>query len=396
MYKEIINNCLEKVYTNGISFNGKFPGCKLNFDGTYDLYDGGQWIDGFWVGNFYLAYAYTNNIKYLEIADKYQDFFRKRIINDDRTNEENNFMALDHDVGFIFSITQVARYKLTGDEKAREIGLKAADVLANRFNESGNFIVAWNDWPGDTEAFKKEKRGKVIIDSMMNIPLLFWAFEQTKVQKYYDIAVSHARTIARYIIRDDFSTFHTYNFNPETGEPVCGKTFQGYSDNSCWSRGQAWAIYGFVLAYQYTRLDEFKEIAKGLIDYFYRHLDKSNLPRWDFATNNLNFSPWDSSAAAVAVAGIAVFSLICDECEKNYYEDLANKILTALINYCSTKNAEEMQSLLLHGTVGSAYRYGNEKQIVIDVIDQSLVYGDYFYLEALMIMERKNPSTFWI
>lgn len=250
----LLENLLEKIEHNGLRFGGRIPECHMEYDGKYRLGSGGGWTDSFWVGILYLAYAYTGQEKYLALADGYQDFFRRRIVNTEESNQENGYLKLDHDVGFLFSITQAARYRLTRDPEAKEIALKAANVLMERYHEKGGFIRAWDTWKWDTDQeFIREKKGKVIIDSMMNLPLLFWAYQETGGEEYYRVAKTHADTVMRYMVRGDGSTYHTYNFDPETGAPLQGRTRQGYSDQSCWSRGQAWAIYGFGLAFEAQR-----------------------------------------------------------------------------------------------------------------------------------------------
>lgn len=370
----------EKIKRNGIEFDGKIPKCGMTYDGKYHLGNGGGWTDGFYVGVFNLAYELTGDKDFRDLAKRYDSFFDLRIQNTDEINEANNFLALDHDVGFIFMLGAGYTYLKEKDAHAKEILIKAADILVNRFNEKGGFIRAWDTWKWDKdEQFIEEKKGKVIIDSMMNIPLLFKVSQITGDNSYYDIAVKHAHTVAENIVRDDFSTYHSYNFNHITGEPICGRTVQGYSDDSCWSRGQAWAVYGFALAYKYTKNPQFLEISKRTADYFMSHLSAVDMPCWDFAASNEAFAPWDSAAAAICASGLLeIYERSGDE----KYKDYALRLIKALDAFCLTKDYENCQPLILHGCVGSAYAKGESDKLINRSIGQSLVYSDYFYLEC--------------
>lgn len=225
----------------------------------------------------------------------------------------------------------------------------------------------------------------MIIDCMMNIPLLFWASEVTGDKKYYDIGYNHALTSAKYIVRDDFSTFHTFNFNAETGEVIGGKTSQGYSDESCWSRGQAWGIYGFALAYYYTKDSQFLHLAKAMADYFICHLSVGDLPCWDFDAKNFSFAPWDSSAAAICASGCIEISSLCEnERDKEKFKGYSERLMQALDKWCVTDLSPNAEPLLFHGSVGKVFDKGSEKKISVPSIQQGLAYGDYFYMETLL------------
>ena len=396
MFQETIQKLLEKTERNGLRFDGKIPQCWMQYDGTYRLYNGGGWTDSFWVGIFYLAYAYTNDKKYLSIADKYQEFFRHRVVNTDESCQKYQVPPLDHDIGFLFSLTEVARYQLTQDPEAKEIALKAAEILKGRFNEKGGFIRAWNSWPQDSAEFREEKRGKMIIDCMMNIPLLYWAYEQTGDESFHLVAKTHADMVMKYIVREDYSTYHTYNFNPETGEPLGGRTQQGYSDQSCWSRGQAWAIYGFGLAYQAEKDPAYLKTAEGLVTYYVEHLGAGKMPAWDLEATQFPFCPWDSSAAAIAAAGVVQLAEVTSGEKAERYKALAKDLLTHLTGLCGTEAFKEFEPFLLHGSIGPNFQ--QDKQIPTQDIfaEQGLVYGDYFYLEALMRLEKPGFHTFWL
>ncbi|MBQ7794846.1 MAG: glycoside hydrolase family 88 protein [Clostridia bacterium] len=382
--KNIIEKICERTYSNGVRFDGRIPTNSTDAYGRFDL-GGGGWTDGFYIGMVYLAYALTKHKKFLEIADKYQPYFRLRAENNPDWCRQNNILPLDHDTGFIFKLSQVYRYKLIGDTEARTLALKAADILASRFNSVGRFIRAWDTWSWDTDPqFIEDKKGKMIIDSMMNIALLFWAYEETGNKQYYDIAASHTDTVAKYVVRPDGSTFHQYNFDPLTGEPKKGVTGQGYSDDSCWSRGQAWAVYGFTEAYEYTKNTAHLDTAEKIAHYFISHLMPYGLPLWDFACTNQTFRPIDASAAAIALSGLITLN---KHRPSDIIESGITKLKNGLLTHCNALSIENWESVLLHACIGSAYQKGNECTLIVPYTDCPIIYADYYFLEALMKLE---------
>ena len=217
---------------------------------------------------------------------------------------------------------------------------------------------------------------RTLVDSMLNIPLLFWAHQETGDRKYYDAAVGHYRTTAKYLIREDGSSFHHYQFDPVTKEPVCGKTLQGFSDDSCWTRGHSWLVYGYPVAYKYTEDKEIIDIHKAVSYYFMDNLPSDFIPYWDFAFNNPSFEPRDSSAAAIAACGLLeMCKFLPDTCEqKKFYENAAHRMVDALIDKCAN-DREDADGLILHITGSKPHNMN---------IDGIATYGDYFYLEALV------------
>lgn len=384
---------LEKIYQNGIAWDGKFAHVGIHPCGAYRINDGGMWTDSFWVGIFYLAYLWTKDEKYLKIADKYQPYYEKRAYDDSSLLNIPEFVKLDHDTGFIFILSEVARYKLTGEEQARKLALHAADVLFGRFVKEGGFIRAFDPWSWETDEEKiREKKGLFIIDSMMNIPLLFWAAEETGVNAYREAAEQHAKTVLQYIVREDGSTFHAFLMDPDTYKPVKGRTGQGYADHTCWSRGQAWAIYGFTIAYRYTHKSEFLNAAVKTARYFIEHLNGYQMAAWDFAAQENIFCPWDSSAMAIAASGMAELAAVADMPDM---KENAVVLLKSLHQFCDVVSVKSLQPLLLHGCVGAAYHEGNELQLAMPYIDVPTPYGDYFYMEAILKLEMNNFVLFW-
>ncbi len=393
----LMDQVMDRIYNNGVRFGSKIPVCRMDHQGQYILGNGGGWTDSFWVGLLYLAYAHTRDPKYRLLADQYQPFFKERAENDPEVCAAKKYLPLDHDAGFIFLLSEVARYKLIGDDEAKGMALRAAETLAERFQERGQFIRAWDTWPHDRdEQFIYEKKGKMIIDSLMNIPLLGWAAAESGAERFKEIAVTHARTIRKYIIRPNYSTYHQFNFNPETGAPVKGVTGQGYHDESCWSRGQAWGLYGFALAYGYTKESVFLDTAVGLADYFVENLDTSFMLLWDFDAKGCSYRPWDSSAAAIAGSGLLEICRHLQDGERlDKFRLAADNILYHLVKLCGAFDINGYEPLLLHGCVGPAYQKGAEKNLINSFTDTPTVYGDYFFVEALIKLARPEIALFW-
>jgi unsaturated chondroitin disaccharide hydrolase len=196
----------------------------------YDAAGNFEWTPGFWLGMLWLAYEYTGDSKYRDLAEAHLPSFRERL---DRGDVHT------HDLGFLYTLSCVAGYKLTGNENAKGAALRAADLLALRYFEDGRIVQAWGrlDDP--------EQRGRIIIDSVMNMPLLFWAGETTGDDNYGRIARNHLDQVVRHLVRGDGSTAHSCYVDPQTGERLSTRTHQGLSDDSCWSRGQAWGSMVF-------------------------------------------------------------------------------------------------------------------------------------------------------
>ena len=381
-----------KIKRNGHQFGGLLPQSHMRNDGTFRLSKGGNWIDGFYIGVFNLAYLLSGDPEFRQLAKSYDDFFALRIKNDPDINTANKFLPLDHDVGMIYLPSAGFGYTEEKSEFYRDMLVKAADVLMDRFNEKGGFIRAWDTWAWDTDpVFIEEKKGKAIIDSLLNIPLLFQVAKLTGDEKYYQVGLRHANTMADYIVRTDYSTYHTYNFDPVTGAPRCGKTEQGYSDESCWSRGQSWAIYGFALAYKYTKQSRFLELSQKCGEYFMQHLNSVDLPCWDFSAADQMFAPWDSSAALVCASGmLELYELTADE----KYRENALRLLKAVERFCLTADYENCQPLILHGCTGTVYTESDPKRLKVPVIDQALIYADYFYLECKLKLSSCKTRIF--
>ncbi len=345
-------------------------------DQFYTKAENNQWTNGFWTGELWLAYESTKDPAFLEAAMAHTESFRQRL--------EKKVEIDTHDLGFLYSLSCVAAYKLTGNERARETALMAADKLLERFHEKGQFLQAWGklDEPGNY---------RLIIDCLLNLPLLYWAGETTGNSIYTEKADAHIRTALSVLIRPDDSTYHTYYFDPETGEPVKGVTHQGYSADSSWSRGQAWGIYGLALSYRYTKNPEYISLFERVTAYFLQHLPENLIPYWDFIFQDGSDEPRDSSSAAIAVCGMMEMAKYLPEDKADYYRSIARRLLKALYDVCAVKSPEESDGQLLHGVYGRKTPYND---CIDHGIDECNLWGDYYYVEALVRLS-KDWNPYW-
>ena len=280
----------------------------------------------------------------------------------------------DHDLGFIFSLNCVADWKLTGCEAARDLALRAADALRARFNPAGGFIQAWN--PDAQQSPKRAKfvAGRIIADTMQNLALLYWAYKETGNNDFKLVADTHAQTTQATLVRPNGSSFHTYVFNPVTGEPLCGETHQGYAHDSCWSRGQAWLVHGFAHSYQTTKNPAYLETARLVARVAEELLGDDVVPLWDFRLPATEPQYLDSSAGAILSSGLFVLSeATCGE-ESGHWRALAERLLDGLIEHCDLTDKPGAMGLLDKGAANVPR--GN--------CNNMLPYGDYYFMEALM------------
>lgn len=329
-----------------------------------------QWTNGFWTGELWLAYENTQEECFRHAALKQTSSFLERI--------EKGIETDTHDLGFLYSLSCVAGYKLTGDASARKAALLAADKLASRFHEKGQFLQAWG-------SMDDKKNYRLIIDCLLNLPLLYWASEETGDSHYAKIAKAHLTTALKVVIRPDYSTFHTYYFDPETGVPTHGVTHQGYSADSAWARGQSWGVYGIALSYRYTRNPEYIALFEQVTDYFLEHLPENLIPYWDFVFSDGSEEPRDSSASAIAVCGMLEMANYLPQEKAAYYVSAAKRMMKALVDLCAVKSPAVSNGQLLHGVYGRKTLYND---CIDHGIDECNLWGDYYYVEALTRLSR--------
>ncbi|MGL6185405.1 MAG: glycoside hydrolase family 88 protein [Clostridium chrysemydis] len=368
--KEALDFIITKIDENLEVFTEKFPSaCTTNH--KYRIKDNDDWTNGFWTGMLWMAYEYTGDEKYKIVGDLHTENFRKRY--------EDNFVLDHHDLGFLYSLSAVASYKVTGDKKARELGLLAAKKLKERYQEKGKFIQAWGKY-GD------EREYRLIIDCLLNLPLLYWAYDETLDESFLNVANNHFETAINTVIREDSSTYHTYYFDKETGKPKSGITHQGFNDESCWARGQAWAIIGMPLNYRYNKSLDSIEIFMAVTNYYLNRLPEDLIPYWDLVFKKEDKEPRDSSSAAIVACGIFEMEKYYDLKDKEVYIKAAHKMLRELISNYTTKDLKEADGILKHGV----YAYHHNKGV-----DECNLWGDYFYMEALMRLYKKDFNIYW-
>ncbi|AEI40730.1 glycoside hydrolase family 88 protein [Paenibacillus mucilaginosus] len=336
----------------------RFPHASVQ--GEYKLEPPYWWTAGFWPGLLWLVYRETKNEALRELAESCERQLDQVI---------TDYYKLDHDIGFMWTLTSVARHKLLGAEDSKRRALLAANLLAARFNVQGGYIRAWNPWrEGEQNA------GWAIIDCMMNLPLLHWASAVTGDPRYKHTAVRHADMAVEHFIRPDGSVNHIVIFDPETGEKVEVNGGQGYGPDSAWSRGTAWAIYGMSLSYHYTQDEKYLHAAKRAAHFFLANLPEDSVPHWDFRLPEGVPAYRDSSAGACAACGLLLLAEQVDGRESALYRSAGERILHSLyVNYGAWDNEEE-EGLILHGT--SHFPEGKN-------IDVPLIYGDYYFAEGL-------------
>ncbi|MEU3852941.1 glycoside hydrolase family 88 protein [Streptomyces sp. NPDC029554] len=315
----------------------------------------GDWVGGFWPGTLWMAWLHSGD-----------DTFRTQALASARKLAPRQYDTGTHDLGFLFYPSWVTAWRLTGDESWRAGALRAADSLIQRYNPRGRFIRAWGALgdPGNA--------GRVIVDTMMNLDLLAFASSQTGDGKYLDIAVEHARTTQRVFPRADGSTPHVYDFDPATGAPIGPNTVQGYSPASCWSRGQAWGLYGFTTMYRRTGDRAFLATARKLADFAVGALTPDHVPVWDYRAPQQPHDIKDASAGAITACGLLDLAAATG---RPAYREVALRMLTALAETCLTRNSARAEAVVARCT---------RNRPAEDGVEISLPYADYYLLEGIL------------
>ena len=322
------------------------------------------WTNGFWPATMWQMYLATKD-----------DMFRDEAIRTEKMLDVNleDFEGLSHDVGFMWLIQSGVRYALEGNKDSYARTMRAAQHLACRYNPNG-FIRAWNG---------EGREGWAIVDCMMNLPLLYWASEVSGDPRFRLIAMKHADTAMDVFVRPDGSCNHIIIFDAETGEVLDNPGGQGYESGSSWSRGQAWALYGFTLSYLHTGKQEYLDTAKRVANYFISQITDDYIPRCDFRQPAKPVLK-DNTAGAVAAAGLLVLSQQLPELEAVTYYDVAVKMLRAMeredINW-------ELNDPALLQRCTAAYHDIPGRHITMN-------YADYYFVEAINML-RGQKMLFW-
>ncbi|MFC4391032.1 glycoside hydrolase family 88 protein [Flavobacterium quisquiliarum] len=319
-----------------------------------------DWTSGFWPGELWYLFEATADSKWKKVADKYTQYLKPLSISP----------ATDHDLGFQVFSCYGNGYRLTKDPEYKSVLLKTADTLATLFNPKVGTILSW---PRDVPNMEWPQHN-TIMDNMINLELLFWASKNGGSKQLYDMAVSHAAVTMNNHFRPDYTSYHAVVYDKETGKKIKGVTHQGYSDSSMWARGQAWAIYGYTMVYRETKDPKFLDFAHKVTRVYLDRLPKDLIPYWDFDDPAIPKSARDASAAAVvasALLELAVYTT--DNNLANEYNEKALGMLKELSANYQSKNHNS--ALLLHSTGHKPA--GSE-------IDYSIIYADYYYVEALL------------
>lgn len=352
-----INKIKEQLIKKDKIFNDKLP--EYTKEGEWQFREKVNWLSGFIAGELWYLYEMTGDEQLKSRAIEHSDFL-------------TNYSEIDytHDMGFIFLPSCVKAFEQTGKVKYREAGIKAAEMLAKRFNANGNFIRAWG------KLGSEKKAGWMIIDTMMNLELLFWAAKESGIQEYYSIAYKHALTTLNESVRNNYSAYHVVEFDPNTGVVLKKRTHQGYRDESTWARGQAWGIYGFAIAYKYTQDKRFLNASKKMVKYFIERLPSDHVPYWDLDLKGEEVLR-DASAAAIAASGMFLLSeLSKTKSDYLYFQNWAKKITESLAkNYLFTEsNRNNERGILLH----TIYNYHKDWGV-----NESFPAGDYYFVETI-------------
>lgn len=320
------------------------------------------WTNGFWPGMLWQMYNAGKEEVFRKTAEALNARFDEAL---------EVFEGLHHDVGFMWLHTAVADYRLTGNKDSRRRGLHAANILAGRYNPSGKFIRAWND----------DRTGWIIIDTMMNLPLLYWASDEIKDPRFRMVAMNHAHTANEILVRPDGSCNHIAILSPESGDCLETPGGQGFAPGSSWSRGQAWALYGFTLSFLHTGDKKYLDTSKKIAHYVMANFAKNDwLPLVDFRAP-ADPVKYDSTAAMISACGLLEIAKHTGEHESALYTQAAIKTLMACEKSFADWNTET-DGIMGKGT-GSYH--GGPKDTEVPII-----YGDYFFTEAILRILGKN------
>ncbi len=316
-----------------------------------------EWCSGFWPGVLWYDYEATGDTAVLAEAEQFTRSLKKVV----------EAPVFDHDLGFLIHCSYGNGYRLTGRDDYRQVILAAADSLATLFNPTVGTILSW---PRNVEMLGGHN---TIMDNMINLEMLFWAANHGGNPYLHDIAVKHAETTMEHHFRPDYTSYHVAVYDPTTGEFIRGCTHQGYDDDSMWARGQAWAIYGYTMVYRETKDPKFLDFAQKVTDVYLDRLPDDKIPYWDFNDPTIPDTPRDASAACVVASALIELSSYVDKEKGTRYKAEALDMLNSLSSK-QYQSGDKNNSFLLHST--GHHPAGSE-------IDYSIIYADYYYIEAL-------------
>lgn len=311
-----------------------------------------HWCDGFLPGMMFIFHRHSRDAIWLDLAKKYSTPLEPRQFDTDV-----------HDLGFLFLSTYHRWYQFTREPRLNEVLVQAGRTMAMRYQETGQYI----------RSFVSED--SIFIDIMMNVAIIFYAARETGDRRLRDIAIRHALTTRRYLVRGDGSTAHEGLFDTETGEFLRQTTQQGARSDSCWSRGLAWALYGFGSCFEYTRDPRFLATAQACADYYITHAGADGVPPWDFQASPDTKRQLDTSAAAISASGLLrLCRVLPDPVKGFYYWSCALRILRTLCEKYVFPNDDNWEGVLRGGVYHIHKNLG---------VGESVMWGEYFLCEAL-------------
>ena len=358
--------CREKVDALLPRFRNSFPAPSsegLAYPAQEENFD---WTTSFYSGMLWLLWEHTGDKKYLDALEPHLASFCQRV--------EKPGNVDTHDLGFLYSLSCGPAVLLREDGRARDCFLKAADYLLARYIPKAGIIQAWGDLNDPAN------RGRMIIDCLLNLPLLYQAARLTGERSYWEMAYSHAKQAQKYLVRPDSTTYHTFYMDVDTGAPRFGRTAQGYSDDSCWARGQAWGVYGSILSYRYTGESKALDTFKRALEFYLTRLPDDLVPCWDMLFQPDSGEPRDSSSAAIVACGLLEAARVLPPGEGAEYERLAREMAGSLAADYAVPVPMKGTGLILHGTYSKKSPYNT---CFPEGVDECTSWGDFYYMEAL-------------
>jgi len=337
--------------------------------GKLVTYKSSWWCSGFFPGTLWYLYEYSGDEKLKEYAKE----MTARV-------EKEKFNKGTHDLGFMLYCSFGNGLRITGEESYNEVLLTGAKSLITRFRPKIGCIQSWNS--------RRGWQCPVIIDNMMNLEFLMWAFKKTGDSTYYRICISHSDTTIKNHFRPDYSTYHVVSYDTITGQVEKKQTAQGYSDESAWARGQSWGLYGFTMMYRETKLERYLDQAIHIADFLINHpnLPEDKIPYWDYNAPDIPKALRDASAGAIMASALIELSGYVDPVKSKAYLEVAEKQLRTLASPKYLAEPGENGNFILKHSVGSLP--GKSE------VDVPLTYADYYFVEALLryreIIKRKQ------
>ena len=369
--KSVFAKIDEKMSRVTLRSRSKLPD-GVDENGIHVDRDPNWWTTGFFGGLNWLMYNETGKEDYLLTARESEKLLDKALANYDE---------LHHDVGFMWHVLSGASYRLTGNKASRDRELYAASLLSSRFVLGGNFIRAWNG----SSKFYGDTSNSTIIDTMLNLPLLYYASDVLGDDRFKRIAMAHADTVIRTHLREDGSVAHIVDHDRETGDVIKTYGGQGYAEGSSWTRGQGWAIYGFALSYLHTGEKRYLDVARRVADYFISELPEDYLVPVDFCQPK---EPrwYDATAQAIAASGMLEIARLLAGPEGGKYAECAVKLLRRMEETFVSYDTERDDLVRFCSIRYPALPGDDDPAVIKRLIHVSIIYGDFFFIEAMLKM----------